>query len=404
VDMSSLPPDSEAHRSSKPVSNEKPETDQDLSSEEALKAEAETPGTDETPAEEDKTVVPFLNGKAPDEKAGGEEGGEAPEVKLDPEETAEAKAPEPVAKQDPPMGSAAIGSALVPFVPRNTGEEVKAEAPARGGFLRSRAMQAAVLAAFVGLGWAAAGSFMGSHIPKPAPQQRSVAAVAATPAVVDAGAETKKLNDDVKALKKEVESLRAALGRKDSGDEIRSLKRSVESVKDGMESAKADVANSIAQLNGKVDRMQHDPGKLREINDRLDHIEKQAPVTTASIAPVQVETPKPAPIPLPPPKTAAVKPEAPVASPAAKPPAASPSAASDKPSQEKAASDKPQLLTNWVVRDVYRGVALVEGPHGSVEVIPGETIPGAGTVKSIEKRGGSWIVVTSRGLVDSARN
>jgi hypothetical protein len=67
-------------------------------------------------------------------------------------------------------------------------------------------------------------------------------------------------------------------------------------------------------------------------------------------------------------------------------------------------AEKPQLIANWVVRDVYDGIALVEGPHGSVEVIEGENIPGVGTVKSIERRGSGWIVVTSRGLVDSARN
>jgi len=64
----------------------------------------------------------------------------------------------------------------------------------------------------------------------------------------------------------------------------------------------------------------------------------------------------------------------------------------------------PQLITNWVVRDVYDGIALVESPRGSIEVTPGETIPGAGTVKSIERRGTGWIVITNLGLVDSARD
>jgi hypothetical protein len=64
----------------------------------------------------------------------------------------------------------------------------------------------------------------------------------------------------------------------------------------------------------------------------------------------------------------------------------------------------PQLITNWVVRDVYDGIALVESPRGSIEVAPGEVIPGAGMVKSIERRGAGWIVITSRGLVDSARD
>ena len=45
------------------------------------------------------------------------------------------------------------------------------------------------------------------------------------------------------------------------------------------------------------------------------------------------------------------------------------------------------------MRDVYNGVALVENARGSLEVALGDTIPGAGTVKSIERRGGGWIVI-----------
>lgn len=58
-------------------------------------------------------------------------------------------------------------------------------------------------------------------------------------------------------------------------------------------------------------------------------------------------------------------------------------------------------MTNWIVRDVYDGIALVESPQGAVEVAPGEVIPGAGRVISIERRGAGWIVITNRGLVDS---
>ena len=68
------------------------------------------------------------------------------------------------------------------------------------------------------------------------------------------------------------------------------------------------------------------------------------------------------------------------------------------------AASTPQLITNWVVRGVYNGIALVASPRGSIEVAPGEIIPGAGIVKSIERRGGGWIVITSRGLIDSARD
>ncbi|HET6374913.1 MAG TPA: hypothetical protein VFF88_02590 [Methylocella sp.] len=79
--------------------------------------------------------------------------------------------------------------------------------------------------------------------------------------------------------------------------------------------------------------------------------------------------------------------------------------AAPKPQAEAGAGPrKPRLITNWVVRDAYDGLALVESPAGAIEVAPGEIIPGAGRVKSIERRGPGWIVITSQGLVDSARN
>ncbi|MBM3607319.1 MAG: hypothetical protein FJX29_02530 [Alphaproteobacteria bacterium] len=56
----------------------------------------------------------------------------------------------------------------------------------------------------------------------------------------------------------------------------------------------------------------------------------------------------------------------------------------------------------YVLREVYRGVALVEGRNGFIEVHPGDVLPGAGRVRSIERRGGKWIVVTANGVIDTA--
>jgi hypothetical protein len=110
-------------------------------------------------------------------------------------------------------------------------------------------------------------------------------------------------------------------------------------------------------------------------------VERQVagPLTTASIAPPPAATVNPAQIPLPPKQAAAS-------------------------SEPKDAAKRPELISNWVVRDVYDGIALVEGPHGMIEVIAGETVPGIGAVKSIERRGLGWIVVTSRGTIEFARN
>ena len=46
-------------------------------------------------------------------------------------------------------------------------------------------------------------------------------------------------------------------------------------------------------------------------------------------------------------------------------------------------------------------MALVDGRYGVQQVGPGDFIPGAGRVLRIERRGGEWIVQTSRGFISS---
>ena len=63
---------------------------------------------------------------------------------------------------------------------------------------------------------------------------------------------------------------------------------------------------------------------------------------------------------------------------------------------------KPAVVDGWMLRDVYGGVALVEGRAGGLrEVAPGEYVPGVGEIRSIERRGRNWVVVTSRGIIQS---
>jgi hypothetical protein len=62
------------------------------------------------------------------------------------------------------------------------------------------------------------------------------------------------------------------------------------------------------------------------------------------------------------------------------------------------------VIPGWVVRDVYRGNAIVQGRgFGMIEVEAGDTIPGIGRVEAIRRQNGRWVVVTSRGLITSAR-
>lgn len=55
----------------------------------------------------------------------------------------------------------------------------------------------------------------------------------------------------------------------------------------------------------------------------------------------------------------------------------------------------------FVLRRVVGGVALIETANGIREVMAGDYLPGAGRVRSIERRGREWVVVTSAGIIDS---
>lgn len=62
------------------------------------------------------------------------------------------------------------------------------------------------------------------------------------------------------------------------------------------------------------------------------------------------------------------------------------------------------IVDGWIVRNVYRGTALIQGRgFGMIEVEPGDTLPGIGRVEAIRRQDGRWVVVTSRGLIPSAR-
>ncbi len=67
-----------------------------------------------------------------------------------------------------------------------------------------------------------------------------------------------------------------------------------------------------------------------------------------------------------------------------------------------AATAQPQagIIDGWVVLDVSRGRALVEGRRfGLFDVAPGSQLPGVGSVQRIEQQNGRWVVVTAAGLI-----
>ncbi|KMO38332.1 hypothetical protein VQ02_11985 [Methylobacterium variabile] len=127
---------------------------------------------------------------------------------------------------------------------------------------------------------------------------------------------------------------------------------------------------AMAERQDRADREQ--AARIAAVADKLDKRHAATPVAAAPAAPV------------------------PVAVAAAEP--ALTGSLPDKPADKA----KPPTIEGWVLRDVYDGMAMIENRNRRlVEVGPGDTLPGAGRVEAIERRGRTWVVVTSKGLITS---
>ena len=235
---------------------------------------------------------------------------------------------------------------------------------------------AAIIVGLIGFAWT-----VGDHVVnRPVAKNDSAVPVAAAaiPQPMDEMAQLRlanqKMHDEIKALKTSVETLRTTVRRDTTPEQVRMLSAGLETVKGSVSSASA----AIAQLNGKVEKLQ--PGKMQALTERVGRLEHQALDTASTASIAKSDLGKSDPAPKPPVKPASL-------------------GADDTPAKGE---DKPQVITGWVVRDVYQGVALVEGKRGTMEIVPGVAIPGAGVVKSIERHGSGWTVTTTKGQFASA--
>jgi hypothetical protein len=74
------------------------------------------------------------------------------------------------------------------------------------------------------------------------------------------------------------------------------------------------------------------------------------------------------------------------------------------PGAAPASANKPEVarlptVEGWVLRDVARGGALIDGRQGIYEVYAGDFVPGLGRIDAVRRQDGRWVVVTSKGLV-----
>jgi hypothetical protein len=151
------------------------------------------------------------------------------------------------------------------------------------------------------------------------------------------------------------------------------MKTEIAALKTTLETSNRQAITQFGKISERFDRTEralNEPGaKLAALSDSVARIERRvaaapapAPEVTGSIA---------ANNPVPPPETK----EAP----------------------------KPVILDGWVIRDIYRGRALVESRNGLFEIAPGSNLPGIGRVETIKQQNGRWVVVTPKGLIVSMR-
>jgi hypothetical protein len=71
--------------------------------------------------------------------------------------------------------------------------------------------------------------------------------------------------------------------------------------------------------------------------------------------------------------------------------------------QPRPATARREIIQGWRVRRAYEGVAILEGQGGVIEVAQGQDVPNLGRIEEIKHENGSWQVLTSKGVVVSAR-
>jgi hypothetical protein len=57
------------------------------------------------------------------------------------------------------------------------------------------------------------------------------------------------------------------------------------------------------------------------------------------------------------------------------------------------------IIMDYVLREARIGVALVQGNGTAYRIKPGNFLPGAGRVLSVEQREDTWVVVTTQGII-----
>lgn len=208
--------------------------------------------------------------------------------------------------------------------------------------------------------------------------QGSTAAVASLASAIDAsGTDAAKLAASVAKLDQNVGELRSVA-----------------------DSARKESAGKGGSLNEKIAQLDRSlTAKLASLNEKLDQAEKEHAARLAALIPRPVaaraeptQTGS-----LAEPRETKAEPKVPEAKVAE----AKPIETKPQPEAPKAAAPaKPPVLEQFALRDVFDGAAIIENRSRRLfQVMPGDTLPGAGRVEAIERQGRQWVVVTRQGFV-----
>ncbi|HEX8165380.1 MAG TPA: hypothetical protein VF601_06270 [Beijerinckiaceae bacterium] len=302
-------------------------------------------------------------------------------------EPTKAEAAEAVAAKEDPKKAESVAPVEIKVAAEPRAATEPAEAPSRRRSLPPYVAQAAALACALGIGWAA-GHAASATKRAPDPAEKALLSVDWT--------------GMASGLQKgQMEAARMAA-------DIQALKGTLGGLKDSVERAKQDAAGRFAQVSERLDRAQKadqevaarlaalaeraDLGpKLAQVAERLDRMEKHAAAAHAAAAqavakPVVAATSEPL-------RTGSI-------------PEAKPVPPQEVPRSEHAKAEprpeKAMPIEGWVLREVYDGMALIEGRNKRLhEIAPGQSLPGIGKVEAIERRGRAWVVVTNRGIITS---
>ena len=134
--------------------------------------------------------------------------------------------------------------------------------------------------------------------------------------------------------------------------------------------------------------------QFNKTSDRLDKVEKAQIEPAAELAKLSEAVEKLRAVPAPAAVAAATPAAAKDVTGSITPPATAAAAAPVPLPAPKPEIARLPTVEGWVIRDVGRGGALIEGRQGIFEVYAGDPVPGLGHVEAIRRQDGKWVVVT----------